>query len=47
VFDHRALWNEGLLAETREHYQVSFAVLALAALAYSLLQSLVIPALAH
>ena len=34
-----------MVAEKRVHYQVSFAVLSLAAMAYSLLQSLVIPAL--
>ncbi|HWE65288.1 MAG TPA: MFS transporter [Acidimicrobiales bacterium] len=33
------------VAEKRVHYQVTFAVLALAAMSYSLLQSLVIPAL--
>jgi MFS family permease len=33
------------VAEKRVHYQVSFAVLSLAAMSYSMLQSLVIPAL--
>src|SRR5580698_3620386 len=37
--------RRGLVAEKRVHYQVTFAVLSLAAVAFSLLQSDVIPAL--